>query len=158
MKPDSATTVAFSGHRSYRPDAANTAGLDAAVSALAEQGYRTFLCGMACGFDLAAAEAVLRLRASGIPLTLHAAVPFPGQADSYRTADRARYERVLASADVVQVLSPHYYPSCFLRRNDFLVASSALLVCWWDGSRSGTGYTVRQARACGLHVINLYRC
>lgn len=60
MKDDLATTVAFSGHRTYCHDA--DAALRATVGELYARGFRTFLCGMAVGFDLAAAEAVLACR------------------------------------------------------------------------------------------------
>lgn len=57
---DSAVTVAFTGHRTYRGEAGDA--LRRAVVRLYGRGFRTFLSGMAVGFDLAAAEAVLELR------------------------------------------------------------------------------------------------
>lgn len=62
MIPDPCTTVAFTGHRTYCGEA--SAALAAAIRGLHAHGFRTFLCGMAVGFDLAAAEAVLELRDS----------------------------------------------------------------------------------------------
>ena len=56
------SSVAFTGHRSYGGHAA--AALRATVGELYARGFRTFLCGMAMGFDLAAAEAVLACRDS----------------------------------------------------------------------------------------------
>lgn len=63
MIEDRLTTVAFTGHRTYRGQAA--AALRAAIGELYARGFRTFLCGMAVGFDLAAAEAVLACRDCG---------------------------------------------------------------------------------------------
>ena len=62
MTEDRLTTVAFTGHRTYDGQAA--AALRATVGELYARGFRTFLCGMAMGFDLAAAEAVLACRDS----------------------------------------------------------------------------------------------
>ena len=62
MTEDRLTTVAFTGHRTYGGQAA--AALRATVGELYARGFRTFLCGMAMGFDLAAAEAVLGCRDS----------------------------------------------------------------------------------------------
>ena len=62
MTEDRLTTVAFTGHRTYGGQAA--AALRATVGELYARGFRTFLCGMAMGFDLAAAEAVLACRDS----------------------------------------------------------------------------------------------
>lgn len=77
MIEDRLTTVAFTGHRTYDDEAA--AALRAAVGELYARGFRTFLCGMAVGFDLAAAEAVLACRDCGIgtaPPESYASRPF----------------------------------------------------------------------------------
>ena len=60
MIADSRTSVAFTGHRTYRGAAADA--LRRTVGELYARGFRNFLSGMAMGFDLAAAEAVLELR------------------------------------------------------------------------------------------------
>lgn len=60
MELDFHTTAAFTGHRTYGGEA--HAALCATVRRLYARGFRTFLCGMAVGFDLAAAEAVLSCR------------------------------------------------------------------------------------------------
>ena len=60
MIADRRTSVAFTGHRTYRGAAADA--LRRTVGELYARGFRTFLSGMAVGFDLAAAEAVLELR------------------------------------------------------------------------------------------------
>ena len=60
MIADPLISVAFSGHRTYRGDAAGA--LRRTLEELYARGFRTFLSDMAVGFDLAAAEAVLELR------------------------------------------------------------------------------------------------
>lgn len=94
MIEDRLTTVAFTGHRTYDDEAA--AALRAAVGELYARGFRTFLCGMAVGFDLAAAEAVLACRDCGIgtaPPESYASRPFsvpgfsPASADSPDSPD-----------------------------------------------------------------------
>ena len=88
MIPDPCTTVAFTGHRTYCGEA--SAALAAAIRGLHAHGFRTFLCGMAVGFDLAAAEAVLELRERVPGVRLVAAVPFRGQEMRFSPADRPR--------------------------------------------------------------------
>ena len=56
MIADSRTSVAFTGHRTYRGAAADA--LRRTVGELYARGFRNFLSGMAVGFDLAAAEAI----------------------------------------------------------------------------------------------------
>ena len=68
MIPDPCTTVAFTGHRTYCGEAA--AALAAAIRGLHAHGFRTFLCGMAVGFDLAAAEALKFADSNGETLVI----------------------------------------------------------------------------------------
>lgn len=150
-------TAAFTGHRSYHGQA--TAELDSAVGGLCERGYRIFLCGMALGFDMAAAESVLRIRTlrPGDRIRLVAVVPFPGQAARYPAAERRRYERILAAADAVVDIAPQYVRHCYALRNDFLTDNASVIVAWYDGSQGGTHYTVRRARRLHREVVNLRR-
>lgn len=154
MIPDPRTTVAFTGHRTYCGEAA--AALAATVRELYGRGFRTFLCGMAVGFDLAAAEAVLALRQSLPGLRLVAVVPFCGQAERFSHADRDRYRTAMAGADDAVVLSPVYHAGCYAVRNNYLVDHASLLVAWYDGSPGGTRHTVFRALRRGLEFVNLH--
>ena len=131
MIADRRTSVAFTGHRTYRGVAADA--LRRTVGELYARGFRTFLSGMAVGFDLAAAEAVLELRERAPGVRLVAAVPFRGQEMRFSPADRERFRRVLAEADSVEVLAPAYHRGCYAVRNDFLVDNARVLVAWYDG-------------------------
>ena len=153
MIPDPCTTVAFTGHRTYCGEA--SAARAAAIRGLHAHGFRTFLCGMAVGFDLAAAEAVLELRDSLPGLRLVAVVPFGGQEARFSHADRARYRAAMASADDAVVLSPVYRAGCYAVRNNYLVDHASLLVAWYDGSPGGTRHTVSRALRRGLEFVNL---
>ena len=88
-------TCCFSGYRIEKMPFRNEdcpaarelfAALDAAVAEAAADGCTRFLSGMSTGFDLWAAEAVLRARAA-LPVQLLCAVPFDGQADRSGNAD-----------------------------------------------------------------------
>ena len=154
MIADRRTSVAFTGHRTYRGAAADA--LRRTVGELYALGFRNFLSGMAVGFDLAAAEAVLELRERAPGVRLVAAVPFRGQEMRFSPADRERFRRVLAAADHSVTLSPSYHAGCYAVRNNYLVEHAALLVAWYDGSPGGTHYTVRRALVRGLEFINLH--
>lgn len=153
MMIDPLTTVAFTGHRSYCGEAA--AALHATVEELYARGMRTFLSGMAMGFDLAAAEAVIEARTQRPGLRLVAVVPFRDQAARFPREEAARFERVLGAADQVVVLSECYHRACYAVRNDFLIDHAATLVAWYDGSPGGTHYTVRRAMRRHRTVCNL---
>ena len=77
MFSDRTRTVSFTGHRTYCGEA--DAALAETLRQLYAEGYRVFISGMAVGFDLAAAEAVLALREAYPEVRLVCAVPFEGQ-------------------------------------------------------------------------------
>ena len=151
---DKNITACFTGHRSYRGECKD-ALLDA-VRALYKEGYRTFLCGMAVGFDLAAAEAVLELRNELPEITLDAIVPFEGMERKFSEGDKVRFRNILANADKVVTLAPRYSVELYSVRNNFLVDNSSAIIAYFDGSKGGTAYTVRRAIKQLHRYINLY--
>lgn len=144
--------VAFTGHRNYPYDAARIGGV---LEALYREGNRTFLSGMALGFDLAAAEAVLELRRRHDDVRLAAIVPFRGQEERFPPSERLRYARILAAADSVIVLAGQYGREVYRVRNNFLVDHAATLVTWYDGHEGGTRQTVRRALQLKRRIIHL---
>ena len=154
MEYNREVSVAFTGHQEYDGQADDR--LAALVRSLYEEGYRFFYSGMALGFDLAAAEAVLSLREECPGMQLIAVVPFHGQERDFPIRERMRYWAVLAAADRTVELEPAYRRGCFYRRTDYLVDHADRLVAWYERSRSGTGYTVRRARKERIEVTNLF--
>ncbi len=154
MMEQRASVAAFTGHRTYRREA--DASLRAAIRTLYAEGVRTFLSGMAIGFDLAAAEVVLACRPACPGLRLAAVVPFRGQADRFPPAEQARFEAVLAAADERIILSERYHTGVYAVRNDYLVDHASVLISWYDGRPGGTRYTVERARHKGLRLIHLH--
>lgn len=147
------TTVAFTGHRTY--DDSASAQLYNAICSLYASGYRTFMSGMAAGFDLAAAEAVLALRGSLAGMRLMCVIPFEGQSERFAESVRVRYERVVGAADEVVTIAPHYTVDAYFRRNDFLADHSTAVIAYFSDRNSGTAYTVRRALRRHSRVINL---
>jgi len=146
-------TLCFTGHRTYRGEAADA--LRAAIGDYCDRGFRTFLSGMAVGFDLAAAEAVLELRAHRPEIRLVAVIPFAGQEARFPAEARERFRRIAAAADDRIVLAPRYHAGCYAVRNDYLVDRASALLAWYDGSPGGTRYTVGRALRRGLDAVNL---
>lgn len=146
--------AAFTGHQDYDGRADHL--LRATVAELWRRGYRRFASGMASGFDLSAAEAVLGLRDELPGLELEAVVPFAGQENGFSLRDGMRHRAIVAAADERTILGEGYRRGCYFRRNDYLVEHADCLVAWYVRSASGTGYTVRRALRKGVEVINLY--
>ncbi len=153
MNPNPAPAVAFTGHRTYCGEAA--AALQRAVETLYAEGCRTFLSGMAAGFDMAAAETVLACRDRLSGLRLVAVVPFEGHINRFSNSDSERFGRIVAAADETTVLSTRYHRGVYMQRNDYLVSHAARLVAWFDGSPGGTFYTLRRALQAGRRIDNL---
>ena len=148
-------TVAFTGHRNYSHEA--DAELCQLLRELYAEGFRRFLCGMAWGFDLAAGEAILRLKREFGDVQLVAVEPFEGFGDMFRGSDAEQYRRVSGGADCRVVVCDHASQRSYLRRNDFLVDNSSVVVAWWNRvPHGGTAYTVRRARHAQLRIINLF--
>lgn len=158
-KYDKSLSACFSGHRiipSFHLKRVERLLRTAIISAYAE-GCRNFFCGMAMGYDLLAAEAVLSLQPKLTGLQLIAVIPYRGQTERWSDAMKSQYDDVLYNANDTVILSEHYYQGCLLRRNDYMVAHSSRLIAWHNGNpKGGTFYTCRMAETNGLTVINLY--
>ncbi len=122
---------------------------------LYDAGCKTFISGMAMGFDIIAANAVLTLRQAGKNVKLVCAVPFKGQEEKFPFAWKKRYAEILAEADEVVILSPSYYHACFMDRNKYMVDRSDFILTFYDGQSGGTKNTVIYAEKCGRTVINI---
>ena len=109
---------------------------------------------MAAGFDIWAAEAVIRARAHH-DIRLLCAVPHDHQSDRFPPSWKKRYNVCLVNSDAVRVFASNYFSGCFSVRNRFMVDSSSLLICYFDGQAGGTAQTVHYAQSSGLHIINL---
>lgn len=146
--------VAFSGHRSYDNSADDR--LRSVVAELYDEGVRIFRVGMAEGFDLAAGEVVVSLMEAHDDIVLEAYVPWPLFSSRFDRVNRVRYDTIIAKAQVIRYAGFSFQNAIYHRRNDMLVDGVGYLVAWWNGSRSGTGYTVGRARRQRAKIINLH--
>ncbi|MDD6050010.1 MAG: SLOG family protein [Clostridiales bacterium] len=151
-----AHTVCFTGHRSISAaDEQLVAQLYELLMVLYAQGYRDFLCGGALGFDLLAAEQVVRLREKHPDVRLIFCLPCADQCARWKRADCSRYERLLYLSDETRVLSPRYYEGCMQARNAYMVDRSYLCVACMTHLRGGTLSTVRYAISQDVPVVNI---
>lgn len=158
--------VAFTGHRKERilQGCGNNPGVFAQIReavteqviSLYEQGYDTFYTGMANGFDMLAAEVVLKAREEYDDIMLIAAVPFRKQPQWFDAEDQLLYARLLERVDRVVMVSENYHKGCYLRRDEYMVSRASLVIAFWDNvCDGGTYYTVKKAVNTGRKVINL---
>jgi uncharacterized phage-like protein YoqJ len=126
-----------------------------AAEAVHFSGVRHFICGMANGCDLYFCEAVIALRTEKSDITLEAAIPYAGQADSWPPELRDRYRRLLAACDFETLICRSYTPDCMQRRNHYMVDSSSVLIAAYDGKPGGTMNTMLYAIRRGLKIIEI---
>lgn len=127
---------------------------------LSKEGATTFLSGMAPGFDLWAADEVLRLRGEGRigeEVRLLLAIPYPNFERSFGVEYRPLYESILEGADEVIYTSCGYHHGCYARRNDFLAENGDVLLAYYEGTEGGTRYTIRKAEKLGKRIINIHQ-
>ncbi|WP_306575907.1 SLOG family protein [Anaerotruncus massiliensis (ex Togo et al. 2019)] len=166
MDTDIFCSASFSGYRPekfYFPlefdnleyERLQTSIHNAIIQAL-ELGYKTFLCGMAKGFDLTCADILLDIREQQQQYSntrLIAILPYA--AHTFKDSWGNLHKIVKQCADQIVIVSPEYTQSCYYQRNRYLVENASHLICYWDGQSGGTAQTVGMAQERGLTICNL---
>lgn len=116
------------------------------IKAAVDEGYDYFISGFAEGVDLIAAKIVLDLKNEGYEIDLEAALPGMNQAKCWTADQKELYYMLLDLADhrtcVDQTMTKY---SC-LKRDEYMVDQSDLVIAVFDGKKGGTAYTLRYAR------------
>ena len=144
---------AFTGHRILGKDFDYNL-LDKVIFNLIKGGTKNFYCGMAMGFDMAAAESVLQYKKDH-DINLIACIPCNGQESNYSQKNRERYSRILENCTRKIVLSEDYYDGCMFARDRFMVDCCEVLITYQRRKSGGTSYTVNYAKANGKNIIEL---
>lgn len=121
---------------------------------MTREDVHVFLCGMARGVDMWAAETVLQIQAAA-PLRriqLWAIVPYDRQALAWSAQEQTRYQRILKRASRIEYVSHEYYEGCLQKRNRYMVDHASRLLAVYDGKSGGTASTIRYAQQKGLDI------
>lgn len=158
-------TCCFTGHRPVKlPWGMNESDsrcialkeqLSSTLEGIYESGFRHFICGMAIGCDTYFADAVLNMKEKHPDVTLEAAVPCDNQSDKWNRRQREHYTELLSRCDLVTYVSHTYTPTCMMRRNEYMIDSSSLLLACFNGKNSGTLNTILYAERSGIKTIIL---
>lgn len=150
------TILAGTGHRpnklgGYSASASNRLR-ELAISELRRIEPSIVISGMAIGWDQALAEAAITLQ-----IPLHAYTPFIGQEAAWPFESRSRFNRIMARASRVVVVSPGNYAAWKMqRRNERMVDDCTVLLALWDGSDGGTANCVRYAQRVQRSINNCW--
>ncbi len=145
-------TACFTGHRK-NVDERGIFMMEKAVDFALSIGIKTFLCGMAMGFDSIAFDYVIKRKKEYKDITLVACVPCKGQEKFFPEKEQKAYQKRLTQADLVLTLSEKYYAGCMHVRNRFMVDRSCCVIAYLREHEGGTGYTVNYAEEKGRIVI-----
>ncbi len=166
MKIEREKAVAFTGNRNLTSaDGASGSALEKRLRtklyALLEEQYNQgkyqFLCGMALGWDMLAAEEVLRLQKVYPEIELIAVIPFEGQEEKFPFFEKLRYRRLRKRATHTIIIASEYSNQAYHDRNDYMLRGASKVIAYHNGKpRSGTGSTIRKATEHGIEVENLY--
>lgn len=161
-------TCAFNGPRPYQFHFAFTENskeistlkedIEEAIVDAAKMGFDTFLCGMASGFDMLCAEALLDLcgryyECKGLKLI--AVIPFKGHMDYWDKLWQIKYDRLNKLAYKTVFTSDQYSRECYFIRNRFIIDHASRLICCCD--EKSEAYTVSYAKQKSLSIVNLYK-
>ena len=148
----------FTGHR---PDKMTQTELEIkpllekAIDNAIENGYVTFITGMAMGVDIWAAEIVLERKKTNKELHLIAALPHPNF-ESRRSEDEIRrFNKIIDEADIVKQINERYFRACYQVRNEWMVDRSSLVIAVFNGEKSGTKNTIDYANRKSVKVVNV---
>lgn len=124
-----------------------------------KKGWTHFITGLALGIDTICAEIVIELRDKYPYITLEGAIPCPTQDSNWAYKDQKRYRKLKKKCNYTTTLSNYYTDDCMLRRNDYIIEKSAMIIAVSNGDlRGGTAYTIRHAKQAGreVQIINPY--
>ncbi len=146
----------FTGHRPGKligGEAALRAALRREIVSAIACGTDRFITGMAPGIDIWAAEEVLNIRKGNKNIGLICAVPFEGAEKNRPAEQQSEFRMVLAEADEVVYVCPHYSARSFHLRDEWMVDHAAKVIAVFNGAHGGTEYTLRYAKKRGREII-----
>ena len=138
----------FTGHRPEkltRSEQEIKKDLEAEILQAMNDGFVTFITGMARGVDIWAGEIVLQLRKTNPNIHLIAASPYEGFESHWSAEWKERYNAVLEQADLVRFVCKGYSKACFQIRNKWMVDRSARVIAVYNSEPGGTQNTIEYA-------------
>ena len=147
---DLKTTCCFTGHRVLKKDFSDER-LSEIIDKLIENEYKTFLVGMAIGFDLKVFEILQTKKKYNIDVI--ACVPCKDQDKFFNLKQKEQYKNAIENADKVIYLSEEYFDGCMQKRNMYMVDNSSIVVAYMYAEIGGTKHCVNYAKKKGKNIV-----
>ena len=155
MDTERARCCCFTGHRPEKlhlPEAELRPALRREIATAIADGYTTFICGMARGVDVYAAEEVLLAAEHHPQVRLICAFPYRDSCESFSEPWRSRCRAIAQRADLRVDVCDEYQSGCYHLRNSWMVKRASRLISVYDGTPGGTRNTMLSALRHGLDV------
>ena len=148
--------VCFTGHRPHklhgRSEEQIREVLQKEIQRAYDDGFRTFITGMAMGVDIWAGELVLELREKDPEVHLICALPHAGFESAWDERWQERYRKLIEQADLCKVISQQRHRGVYQVRNEWMVDRSSRVIAVYNGETGGTRNTIAYARREGVDV------
>ena len=150
-------TCCFTGHRGLPDEKRNKIQelLLRTVEELCKNGCSCFISGGAVGFDMMAAETVIKAKQVYPDIKLIMLLPCRDQHAKWCADDRRRYAHILKCADESIYVCEKYITGCMHLRNKRMVERADVCVAYYEKKGGGTEYTVNYAAEKDCPVVNL---
>ncbi len=148
----------FTGHRIIAEGALNNVliGLYRTVVELYGRGIRYFICGGARGFDMYAAQTVMKLKRQYEDISLVMALPCRDQDALWNRREREDFAQIIAGADLIYYVSgDEYKKGCMQRRNIWMAEHARVCVYYKERDFGGTAFTVQYAGKRGCELFDV---
>ena len=150
----------FGGNRNKQGMKCLVSSLQLFIENAVDDGYDTFISGMAEGIDLICAEIVHNLiTRKGFDIKLICAIPYKNQGaiELSSPLDQYIYNLVIQDCETIYV-SDKKSSDCYRKRNQFMVEHSSRIIGVVDSDkrRSGSFQTINMAKKAGLEQKILY--
>jgi len=144
-------TIGFSGHRDYNKNHYNHIYIET-EKVLKEIRPDKVISGLAIGYDQLAAVIAFR---NNIPVI--GAIPFIGQEKIWPENAQETYRKIIAKcAEAVIVSGGGYEVWKLMKRNEYIVDNSDIILTYFSGVASGTKHCLDYAGKLNKQIINIY--
>ncbi len=163
-----AETVCFTGYRPHKmPNSGDENSVammkiksDTAlmIKQMIAKGKTNFINGLMMGFDIIAAEQVIRLKEEFPYIKCTTVAPFSiryFEKNNWTEDWKKRALAVCKYSDNGISLSEHYRSGIYYERNRYMVNHSSEVIAYYDGQPGGTRYTIEYAKANGVLINNI---
>lgn len=148
-----AKTCAVTGHRVVEKNF-NRKELKDVFIKLIDNGFDTFLIGMALGFDTLCFNLLYELK-SEYEIKLVACIPCEKQDLKYNYIQKQEYEEMLKKTDEKVYICKEYNATCMKKRNEYMVNNSSVIIAYLRRNYGGTFYTVNYAEKNQKVIISV---